>query len=135
MAKKRQTAEPIDRAIEYIDSPRMTQRLRYGDVLSAQILGNYGVYRTEVRIGKSQNAQCTCPSEPWPCKHARALYATWECHPETFFDVQSWLDTLAKKSKPDLLKLIGTMAATAPTSLSACGIEGFDVIEVVDEFD
>jgi hypothetical protein len=132
MAKKRQAAEPVDRAVEYIDSPRMIQRLRYGDQLSAVIFGNYGVYRTGVQIGKSHDAQCTCPSEPWPCKHARALYATWECRPETFFDVQAWLDTLKTKSKADLLKLIGAMAVAAPPALSAGGIEGFG-IEVLEE--
>lgn len=135
MAKKRQTAEPVDRAIEYIDSPLMTQRLRYGDVLSARIDGNYGVYRTEVQIGRSHDAHCTCPSEPWPCKHARALYATWECHPETFFDVQPWLDGLTTRSKADLLKLIGAMVIAAPASLAACGVQGFDADDLDDEYE
>jgi len=124
MAKKRQAAETVDKAIGYIDSPRMIQRVRYGDLLSAVILGNYGIYRTGVQIGASHDAECTCPSEPWPCKHARALYATWECHPESFFDVQPWLDALKTKSKAELLSLIGEMALTAPACLSAAGIEG-----------
>lgn len=135
MAKRRQTIEPVDRAIEYIDSPLMTQRLRYGDVLSALIHGNYGVYRTEVQIGSSHDARCTCPSEPWPCKHARALYATWECHPETFFDVQPWLDTLAKQSKANLLKLIGEMVVAAPAVLAVCGVEGFDCDDTDDMYE
>ncbi|MDZ4688461.1 MAG: hypothetical protein SH850_25585 [Planctomycetaceae bacterium] len=135
MAKKRPKPPPVDRAVEYIDSPRMIRRLRYGDAISATILGNYGVYRTDVRSGKPQSSLCTCPSEIWPCKHTRALAATWDNHPETFFDVQAWLDSLATRSKADLLKLIGQMVLASPESLSACGFEEFRPLESNDEFD
>lgn len=135
MAKKREKPTTTERALEYIDSPRMVRRLRYGNSVSAEILGNYGKYRTEVQLGKSQQAACTCPSEVWPCKHVIALNATWECHPETFFDLQTWLDGLAKQSKTDLLKLIGTMAMTAPVVLGACGIEEFMPNDESDDYD
>lgn len=47
-------ADPaFDRAIEYIDSPLMTQRLVYRKQLSARIEGNYGTYRTTVRVGRT----------------------------------------------------------------------------------
>jgi hypothetical protein len=135
MAKKHPKPPPVDRAAEYIDSPQMIRRLRYGDVVSATIIGNYGVYRTEIRIGQPQNVQCTCPSELWPCKHTRALAATWDGHSESFLDLQAWLDSLATKSKGDLLKLIGEMALASPESLSACGFEEFLPLEAGDEFD
>jgi hypothetical protein len=133
MAKKRPKPPPVDRALEYIDSPRMIKRLRYDDVVSATILGNHGVYRTEVPIGKPDRGHCTCPSEVWPCKHVRALVATWDKNPESFFDVQPWLDTLATKSKAELLKLIGQMVLAAPESLGACGFEEFLPVEAENE--
>jgi len=135
MAKRRPQPPPVDRAVEYINSPLMIRRLRYRNTLSATILGNYGVYRTEVRIGKPDKAACTCPSELWPCKHTRALAATWEQHPETFLDLQAWLDSLATKSKPELLKLIGQMALAAPESLSACGFEEFGPLDAEEDWD
>ncbi len=135
MAKKREKPSTTERALEYIDSPRMVRRLRYGELLSAEILGNYGTYRTQLRIGKTQQAECTCPSEVWPCKHVIALNATWECHPETFFDVQPWLDALAKQSKGELLKMIGTMVMAVPETLGACGFEEFMPQDVESESD
>ena len=134
MAKK-PPGPPIDRALEYIDSPLMIRRLRHGDVVSATIRGNYGVYRTEVRIGKPNEAACTCPSELWPCKHTRALAITWEQNPESFLDLQDWLDGLAKKSKGELIKLIGEIVQAAPESLGACGFEGFGPLEEDEEYD
>lgn len=129
MAKQRPKPPPVDRAVEYINSPQMIRRLRHGNTVSATILGHYGVYRTEVQIGKPDKVSCTCPSELWPCKHTRALAATWEQHPETFLDLQAWLDGLATKSKPELVKLIGNMALAAPESLSACGFEEFTPLD------
>jgi hypothetical protein len=69
---------PHDRASEYIDSPLMTQRLVHKRPISARIDGVYGVYRTTARVGRSRDASCTCPSDDWPCKHVRALRATWD---------------------------------------------------------
>lgn len=126
MPKKKKSSTPIDKAAEYIDSPLMTQRLRYKNDLSARMDGNYGTYRTRVRIGKTVNVSCTCPSDEWPCKHARALEATWKRNPASFTDLQVVLDGLANHSPANLLKLIGEMAIAAPESLVALGFEDFD---------
>lgn len=126
MPKKKNSSTPTDKAAEYIDSPLMTQRLRYKNDLSARIAGNYGTYRTRVRIGKTINVSCTCPSDEWPCKHARALEATWERNPASFTDLQVVLDGLANHSQANLLKLIAEMAMKAPESLVAMGFEDFD---------
>ena len=37
-----------ERVQEYVDSPLMTQRMRHEKCISAQIRGNFGVYRTTV---------------------------------------------------------------------------------------
>ncbi len=136
MPKKKLTRHPEDRAAEYIDSPRMTQRLRRGKNLSARIAGNYGTYRTQTQIGKRSNGDCTCPSEQWPCKHIRALAATWDCNPESFFDLESFLEGLAGRAKTELLELIAEMALAAPESLRACGVTEFEEDEeYYDEYD
>jgi hypothetical protein len=125
MTKAKKSTEHIDRAAEYIDSPLMTQRLRYGRDLSARIEGNYGVYRTQARTGRRLGGHCSCPSDWWPCKHVRAVGATWERNPESFLDLNQVLKKMAAKPKADLLRLIGKMAMTAPECLTACGFRDF----------
>ena len=134
MAKRRKSTKPIDRAAEYIDSPLMTQRLRNGREVTARIDGNYGVYRTLMRIGRATDGSCSCPSEGWPCKHLRALEATWKTNPASFLDLSKVLDDLASKSKTDLLMLIGNMVTIAPETLTACGVKGFEPEPLDDEF-
>lgn len=135
MPKKSKSREPIDRAAEYIDSPLMTQRLRFGKQLSARIAGNYGTYRTRLKLDARNGAECTCPSEIRPCKHVRALEATWDCHPASFVDLQDVLDGLANHSPANLLKLIAEMILAAPESLSALGYEAFGPEEQDNEYD
>jgi hypothetical protein len=135
MTKKRKSIKQVDRAAQYIDSPLMTQRLRYGRDLSARIDGNYGVYRTRVRLGRLADGNCSCPSEGWPCKHVRALEATWKSNPASFFDLTQVLEDLANKSRVDLLKLIAKMAMVAPDSLGACGVTAFNADEAEHDFD
>jgi hypothetical protein len=114
-----------DRAAQYIDSPLMTQRVRHGRCISARIDGNYGVYRTQKRIGPRRVGTCNCPSEGWPCKHLRALEVTWRANPESFFDLQLFLESLAGQSKADLLRAVGEMALRAPETLSVFGVTDF----------
>jgi hypothetical protein len=135
MTKRTKSITRIDRAAQYIDSPLMTQRLRHGRDLSARIDGNYGVYRTHVRLGRAEEGSCPCPSEGWPCKHVRALEVTWERNPTSFFDLTEVLDDLASKPKAVLLKLIAKMAMVAPESLSACGVKAFEADEADTQFD
>jgi uncharacterized Zn finger protein len=135
MPKKNKSSAPEDKAAEYIDSSLMTQRLRYKDDLSARIDGNHGTYRTRMRIGNRVKVSCTCPSDEWPCKHARALAATWERNPGSFWDLQETLDQLASKSKAELLALIGNMAMAVPALLVELGFEDFEDDQSDEEFD
>jgi uncharacterized Zn finger protein len=104
----------------------MTQRLTHGRSLSVRIQGNHGIYRTRLRLGSRPSGDCTCPSDWSPCKHVRALEATWKANPESFLDLEAFLVGLSKKSSAELAKLIGRMALVAPESLSACGFEDFE---------
>lgn len=114
-----------DPADEYVDSSLMDQRLRYGKQLSARIAGRYGVYRTRARLTRRVDGDCTCPSDPWPCKHVRALLATWTCNPASFFDLGVFLKSLATRTTTELVKSIGEIAVTYPPVLGLLGVEGF----------
>ncbi len=118
-----------ERVAEYVDSPLMTQRVRYGKHVAARIAGNFGVYRTQIvrsNNSKKLTGECTCPSEIWPCKHVHALRATWEANPESFFDLDTWLKQLAQEPKAILVEAIRNMVAAEPTFLSVFGVPGFE---------
>lgn len=124
-SRKGNTSLRPDPAIEYIDSSLMSQRLRDGRRLSARIDGRYGVYLTRVRLTRRLDGDCTCPSDVRPCKHVRALRATWERNPDSFFDVQAFLRSLNGYEKADLIETIGRMVTGFPAALGALGVPGF----------
>ena len=115
-----------ERVAEYVDSPQMTQRVRYGKVVSARIAGKYGVYRTQAGRSKKVTGECSCPSELWPCKHVHALRATWDANPQSFFDLDGWLKELAGQPKARLVEAIGKMVVESPELLSVFGVPGFE---------
>ena len=124
-ARQKPTFE--DRVAEYVDSPLVTKRVRYGRKVAAHIHGNFGVYRTFVsQASKNITGGCSCPSEISPCKHIHALRATWEANPDSFFDLDEWLARLAKQSKAELIESIGQMVVQSPELLGLFGVAGFD---------
>lgn len=130
---KRRAPTFEDRAAVYVDSPLMTHRVRFKRQLFARIQGNYGIYRTRIRLGsRSLDSGCTCPSEGWPCKHVNALERTWRANPRSFFDVDGFLKTLASRPKADLVDAIGRLIARAPEGLAALGVKGFEDEEPED---
>jgi len=104
----------------------MTQRLVYRKQLSARIDGNYGAYRTTVRLGRKVDASCTCPSDYFPCKHVRALRATWDENPESFFDLDVFLKALAAKPKVELVTALRQSLLAFPEALALFGVPGFE---------
>jgi hypothetical protein len=114
-----------ERVAEYVDSPLVTQRLRFEKQVSARIEGNCGVYRTQVTQSKKLEGNCSCPSELWPCKHTHALRATWEANPDSFFDFDAWLKQLADEPKASLVESIGNILLASPGFLSIFGVPGF----------
>jgi hypothetical protein len=115
-----------DPAAEYVDSPMMTKRLRCSRNVSAEIAGRYGDYRTQVRLTRKLEGDCTCPSDVWPCKHLRALRATWEMNPESFLDVDAFLRGLHASGKAELIETIGKIVVAFPQTLGLFGVAGFD---------
>ena len=115
-----------DRAAEYVDSPMMTHRVRFGSSVSAHIAGRYGDYRTEVRVTGEQEDSCTCPSDDWPCTHTRALRATWKANPDSFFDVDAFLRSFASVDRTELIETIRKIVIAFPQTLGLFGVTGFD---------
>ena len=118
-----------DRVAEYIDSPMMTQRLRCGRIVSARIAGHFGDYRTQVRLTRTLDGDCNCPSDIWPCKHVRALHATWKMNPDSFFDADAFLRSLDSAEKRELIETIGKIVIAFPQTLGHFGVAGFDDVE------
>ena len=115
-----------DRVAEYVDSPRLRQRLRVDQQISCVVDGNYGIYRTEASLKKGKSFSCSCPSDDYPCKHVGALLQTYKNHPRSFLDFDALKKRLAKMEKPELLKVIRKMVVASPSSLSALGVKGFE---------
>lgn len=131
-AGKSARSDPMD---EYVDSSLMTHRLKYKDQLSARVSGRYGVYRTSVKRSRTVFFDCTCPSDVWPCKHARALLATWEISPQTFLDLESCLRALSGYPKARLLDAIAQILMLSPRGLWVLGLPGFEPIDDDDDGD
>ncbi|MEO8564116.1 MAG: helix-turn-helix domain-containing protein [bacterium] len=122
-----------DAVAEYIDSPLTTRRLRFDRSVSAQIAGRYGDYRTTARLSRTVDGDCSCPSDVWPCKHIRALRATWEANPGSFFDLESFLRRLESAEKEELIKSIGEIVVAFPQALGLFSVSGFDETEDGDD--
>lgn len=134
MASRRKQT-PEERIAEYVDSPRMTQRLRHKKKLSARIQGNYGVYRTRAKLTKKVDGGCTCPSDWWPCKHVQALRKTWDVNPESFLDLDEVLAELSDWTKASLIEAIGQTVMEWPQCLCMFGVPGFDEDEDEEDDD
>lgn len=114
-----------ERAAEYVDSPLMRMRIRDGQRLVARTDGHYGCYRREVHLADRGRDSCTCPSEPWPCKHVRALRKTWRVRPRSFLDLSGFLDEVARGGRAALVSAIRAIALAHPESLGALGLPAF----------
>lgn len=118
-----------ERVAEYVDSPRLRQRLRVDEQISCVVDGNYGIYKTQASLKSRMKSSfsCSCPSDDYPCKHVGALLRTYKNHPRSFLDLDATImKRLAKMEKPKLLKLIRRLVLASPSSLSALGVKGFE---------
>lgn len=125
-----------DRVGEYVNSPRLGQRLRIGNEVSCVVDGNSGIYRTSFDLKLRAASWCTCPSEYDPCKHVLALRQTYKLRPRSFVDLEGVLNQkLAKKDRAGLLKVILAMAKASPPALAAVGVKGFEPPDEIPDDD
>lgn len=135
----RQSKIEADRIAEYVDSPRMRNRMLDGDWLVATIDGNYGTYETRVRLKKRRGKPatrdwwCSCPSEYSPCKHVSALVETWAINAPTFEDLAPRWKALSASPKTHLIRLIREIGLVHPGALRfALGISN-RIVETSEE--
>jgi uncharacterized Zn finger protein len=81
----------------------------------------------------TSDARCTCPSDWWPCKHVRALAATWETNPKSSFDLEQFLKEFSKRAAKDLLQALAQMMLAHPDCLGSLGVQQFAVDSERDE--
>ena len=114
------------RVAEYVDSDRLSQRLKAGNIIMCNVAGNSGNYRTETGLKTDRKSNCTCPSDYFPCKHVAALKETYRLRPRSFADLDRIIVKLAKNDKAALLKIVRQMILRAPEALDALGVKGFE---------
>ena len=121
-----------DRVAEYVDSPRMRERVKDGSTVACRIVGNSGIYRTQASVGRKKEFECTCPSDYYPCKHVVALLETYKRKPRSFVDLDKALKGLEKREKKELLRILQQMVRETPAVLSTLGVKGFEKLEDYD---
>ncbi len=89
-----------------------------GNTLKAQCLGSYPQpYRVQVTLGAQGilAGACSCPvGAGGHCKHAVALLLTWLHEPDAFREMEELETALERRSKAELVALIGKMVERYP---------------------
>jgi hypothetical protein len=102
----------------YFDQDAILNPRRAGMVLKAQCQGSRSQpYRVQITLGPKGivSGDCSCPvGGGGYCKHAAALLLTWLDDAEAFVDVQDTATTLDRRSKAELIELIGKMVERYP---------------------
>jgi uncharacterized Zn finger protein len=110
--------ESFKRGQRYFDQDAILNPRRAGMVLKAQCQGSRSQpYRVQITLGPKGivSGDCSCPVGGGShCKHAAALLLTWLDAADTFVDVQDMATTLDRRSKAELIELIGKMVECYP---------------------
>ncbi len=112
------TERSFNRGVGYYRSGAIFEPVRQGDELRAYCEGSdYEPYRVSVTLGRPGiiTTRCTCPYD-WGgiCKHIVALLLTWIHQPEAFHTLAPLDETLADRSKQELIALIKEMLKREP---------------------
>ncbi len=110
--------ESFRRGQRYFDQDAILNPRRAGRVLKAQCQGSRSQpYRVQITLGPKgiASGDCSCPvGGGGHCKHAAALLLTWLGDADAFVDVQDMATTLDRRSKAELIELIGKMVERYP---------------------
>jgi len=130
------SAEVLLHGRELVNDPGMLKRLKDGNELSCVFYSDGRQIRCSVDARRhSLQELCTCDA-PYFCRHSAALVLTWLEHPDTFLDLEQWLEKLDGRPKHDLLAMLRHMIGRYPaSSLEALGIPGFDPSEVLERLE
>jgi uncharacterized Zn finger protein len=110
--------ESFRRGQRYFDQDAILNPRRAGMVLKAQCQGSRSQpYRVQITLGPTGivSGDCSCPvGGGGHCKHVAALLLTWLDDTNAFVDVQDIATTLNRRSKAELIELIGKMVERYP---------------------
>ena len=110
--------ESFRRGRRYFDQGAILNPCRVGMTLKAQCQGSRAQpYRVQITLGPKgiASGDCSCPvGGSGHCKHAAALLLTWLNDADAFADVEDMATTLDRRSKPELIDLIGKMVERYP---------------------
>jgi hypothetical protein len=108
----------FERGERYFRRGNILDPQRQGHTLKARCLGSRPTpYHIEVDLGPEGilSGHCSCPvGGGGRCKHAVALLLTWVHQPDTFLVVEALEAALEKRSKAELIALVGRMVARYP---------------------
>ncbi len=127
------SAEVMIHGRELVNAPGMLKRLKDGNELSCVFYLDGRQIRCSVDARRhSMQELCTCDA-PYFCRHSVALVLTWLEHPDTFLDLELWLEELDSRPKDELVAMLRHMVGRYPSSsLEALRIPGFDPSEVLE---
>ncbi len=110
--------ESFRRGQRYFDQDAILNPRRAGMMLRAQCQGSRSQpYRVQIALGPKGivSGDCSCPvGGGGHCKHAAALLLTWLDNADAFADVEDMATMLDRRSKAELIDLIGKMVERYP---------------------
>jgi Uncharacterized conserved protein len=100
---------------DYFEREYVENGVKKGEELHGTVLGSApDPYKVTVEIAQDEiYAECTCPVGRM-CKHGVALLLQWINNKDSFTDVDNVLSSLQKKSKEELIKMMGSLVERDP---------------------
>jgi uncharacterized Zn finger protein len=102
------------RGLKYFENGHVDIGVKKGENLMGMVQGSAPrPYRVKVEVSDKICSECTCPVG-YMCKHGVALLLQWIHEEDSFIDVDSLMELLGKKSKEELLEVIGVILENNP---------------------
>lgn len=107
----------FSRGLDYFERGYVENAVKRGEKLHGTVLGSApNPYKVTVEIAHDKiYSECTCPVG-WMCKHGTALLLQWINDRASFTDVDDFLSSLQKKSKEEIIKMMGSIVERDPIS-------------------
>lgn len=126
----------LENAEELTDVEFMIQRLKDGNEISGTFVTyDRNIVCTVSARKYSLQELCTCEAGYF-CRHAAALVLTYIEKPDSFLNLESYLDELAGRPRDELVEMLRRMIGRYPaSSLDILGEPDFQPSEILEELD
>jgi hypothetical protein len=106
---------------------RVFRRMVNGERVLASVAMHGKAHRVSIELGRyTFSTRCDCISEHQHCVHAVAVAQTYVADPESFFDLDAFLDDLPAMPKRDLVRIMRAIVGRDPSCINALGLMGFE---------